>query len=58
MLTKNEIEKRLERDRELYSNLNKERRNVYQRIRRYVNALNHLNQMELALGDNNDIQRN
>jgi hypothetical protein len=53
MLTKEEIEKRLARDEEKYTELSKERRNVYQRIRRYRNMLYHMNQMELELGGYN-----
>jgi hypothetical protein len=53
MLTKEEIEKRLARDEEKYTELTKERRNVYQRIRRYRNMLYHMNQMEQELGGYN-----
>jgi hypothetical protein len=53
MLTKDEIEKRLARDEETYTKLTKERRNVYQRIRRYRNMLYHMNQMEMELGGYN-----
>jgi hypothetical protein len=53
MLTKDEIEKRLARDNEKYTELSKERRNVYQRIRRYRNMLYHMNQMEQELGGYN-----
>ena len=51
MLTKTEIEKRLARDEEIFSKLSKERRTVYQRIRRYMNALNHLRKVEFTLED-------
>jgi hypothetical protein len=53
MLTREELEKRIERDKELYTKLNKEKRVVYQRLRRYRNMLYHMNQMESAFNDKN-----
>jgi hypothetical protein len=53
MLTKEEIEKRLGRDEEKYTELSKERRSVYQRIRRYRNMLYHMSKMEEELGGYN-----
>jgi hypothetical protein len=55
MLTKHEIEKRLQRDEEKYTELSKERRIIYQRMRRYRNMLYHMAQMELSL-QNGDLE--
>jgi hypothetical protein len=53
MLTINEIVKRLERDQELYErmgeeyiDLQRQRRTIYQRIKRYQETLDALRQME------------
>jgi hypothetical protein len=53
MLTKDELQKRIQRDDELYSQLSKERRTVYQRLRRYRNLAYHMQCMENELSDEN-----
>lgn len=51
MLTKDELQKRIARDEELYTQLTNDRRTVYQRLRRYRNQLYYLSKIQDEIED-------